>query len=77
MYFPRFLIGIVITSGALATSTYDATGSLWISAAWAVVVLILLQIGYFALVLGLAYASRDGDRALDEGATQTASRVAG
>ena len=74
--FPRFLIGMVVTSGALVTWAYGATGSLWNAAAWAVVVSILLQIGYLALVLGLASAPRDGDRAPDEGAAQTASRVA-
>ena len=72
--FPRFLIGMVVTSGALATWAYGATGSLWSAAAWAVVVLILLQ--NLALVLGLASAPRDGDRAPDEGAAQTASRAA-
>ncbi|TPI44443.1 hypothetical protein FJ414_01625 [Mesorhizobium sp. B3-1-6] len=76
MYFPQFLTGMVVTSGALAARAYGATGSLWIAAVWAILTLVLLQVGYFVLVLGIVYGSRDSGRASDAGSSQTASRVA-
>ncbi|TGP50701.1 hypothetical protein EN873_22745 [bacterium M00.F.Ca.ET.230.01.1.1] len=74
MYFPQFLIGMVVASGASAAWAYSATGSLMSVAIWAILALILLQTGYFVLLLGLVYGSRGADRAA--GSTQTAGRSA-
>ena len=76
MYFPQFLIAMVTTSGALAAWTYGETGSVWSAVGWAMLALVLLQVGYFLLVLGLIYGSRKSDRAPDLGSTKAANRAA-
>jgi hypothetical protein len=76
MYFPQFLIGMLVASGALAAWTYSATGSLMSAAIWAILALVLLQTGYFVLVLALVYVSRDTQRASDAGSTQPEGRAA-
>ena len=65
-----------MASGALAAWTYSGTGSLWSAVGWAMLALVLLQVGYFLLVLRLVYGSRDADRVSNAGSIQTAGRVA-
>ncbi|MEI9421324.1 hypothetical protein O7A70_09100 [Mesorhizobium sp. Cs1299R1N1] len=55
MYFGPFLVGMSATTILVAVWTYIATGSFWEALAWTVVVLVVLQVGYFVLVLGLIY----------------------
>jgi exopolysaccharide production repressor protein len=55
MYFPQFLIGMSATSAVVAIWTYMATGSLWNALAWTILTLIVLQVGYFVLVVRLIY----------------------
>ena len=55
MYFPQFLIGMTTTSASVAISAYFNTRSLWAALAWAVASAVLLQIGYFVLVVRLVY----------------------
>lgn len=74
MYFPRFLVGMFMRSGAVAAWTYGATGSLWIAVAWTIVALVLLQAAYFVLVLDV-YRSRDGNQASEAGPNEPASHL--
>jgi exopolysaccharide production repressor protein len=62
MYFPQFLIGMVMASTAVAIWVYTATASVWLSLAWTVAAAVLLQFGYFVLTLRLIYKKN----ALDE-----------
>ncbi|RWE32549.1 MAG: hypothetical protein EOS78_24075 [Mesorhizobium sp.] len=55
MYFGPFLVGMSATTTLVAVWTYMATGSFWEALAWTVMVLVVLQVGYFVLVLGLIY----------------------
>lgn len=68
MYFPQFLIGMTTTSVSAAISAYLKTGSLWAALAWAAASAILLQIGYFVLVVRLVYrpATSEGTTANHE-----------
>lgn len=65
MYFPQFLVGMFTTSAALGAWAYEVTGSIWKAVAWAIIAAVLLQVGYFALVLRLVYR-RDGDQETEE-----------
>ncbi|QPC95210.1 hypothetical protein GA829_19255 [Mesorhizobium sp. INR15] len=51
MYFPRFLIGMFATSGIVAIWAYTATGSIWKALVWTIIAAIVLQVGYFAVVV--------------------------
>lgn len=53
MYFPQFLIGMTTTSASVAISAYLKTGSPGVALAWAAASAVLLQIGYFVLVVSL------------------------
>ncbi|MBZ9797593.1 exopolysaccharide production repressor protein [Mesorhizobium sp. ES1-4] len=55
------------TTILVAVWTYVATGSFWEALAWTVAVLIVLQIGYFVLVLRLIYR-RAQDTAMSQDA---------
>ncbi|WP_342586879.1 hypothetical protein [Mesorhizobium sophorae] len=55
MYFPRFLVGMFGTSFIVAIWAGMETGSIWSALVWAVLTLIVLQVGYFLLTLGLFY----------------------
>lgn len=55
MYLPQFLVGMFFTSGIVALWAYTATGSIWSAFGWAIVDLVLLQVGYFAFVIRLVY----------------------
>lgn len=55
MYFPQVLIGMTATSTSVAISAYLKTGSPWLALAWAVASAVLLQIGYFTLVVRQVY----------------------
>ncbi|TPJ73473.1 hypothetical protein FJ434_29375 [Mesorhizobium sp. B2-5-13] len=55
MYFGPFLVGMSATTILVAVWTYIATGSFWEALAGTAVVLVVLQVGYFVLVLGLIY----------------------
>ena len=53
--FLQFLVGMFTTSAGVAIWTYLATGSFWTALAWTFLVLIILQVGYLLLALGLFY----------------------
>ncbi|TIS71356.1 MAG: hypothetical protein E5X00_24220, partial [Mesorhizobium sp.] len=55
MYFPQFLVGMLITSTVVGTWAYEATGSVWMSIAWSLLAALLLQVGYLAIVFRLVY----------------------
>ncbi|TJV41695.1 MAG: hypothetical protein E5Y02_17400 [Mesorhizobium sp.] len=55
MYFGHFLVGMSVTTVFIAVWTYLATGSFWEALAWTVVTLLVLQVGYFMLVVRLIY----------------------
>ena len=59
MYFPQFLVAMLTTSGFAGAWAYAATGSIWKAVAWGIIAAVLLQVGYFALVLRLVYRRRD------------------
>ncbi|TIO62071.1 MAG: hypothetical protein E5Y00_24080, partial [Mesorhizobium sp.] len=53
MYFPQFLVGMLITSSVVGTWAYEVTGSVWMSIAWSLLAALLLQVGYLAIVFRL------------------------
>lgn len=55
MYFGQFLVGMSATTIIVAVWTYMATGSFWKALGWTIAVLVVLQVGYFALVMRLIY----------------------
>ncbi|MGX9147234.1 hypothetical protein [Mesorhizobium sp. 128a] len=55
MYFPRFLVGATTTMLVVAGWVYHATGSIWRTTGWTVLIAIVLQVGYFAAVAGFIY----------------------
>ncbi|TIU43443.1 MAG: hypothetical protein E5W31_03525, partial [Mesorhizobium sp.] len=55
MYFPRFLVGATTTMLVVAGWVYHATGSIWRTTGWTVLVAIILQVGYFVALAGLIY----------------------
>jgi len=56
MYFPQFLVGMLATSLIVAIWAGLATGSAGTALGWAVLAMIVLQAGYFALVVCLVYS---------------------
>jgi exopolysaccharide production repressor protein len=57
MYFGQFLVGMSATAIVVAVWTYIATGSFWETLAWTIVTLLVLQVGYFVLVVRLIHRS--------------------
>lgn len=55
MYFPQFFVGMFVTSFVVAIWADIETGSVWIALGWAILALIILQVGYIGLVVGLIY----------------------
>ena len=55
MYFPQFLVGMFVTSLVVAIWAGIETGSVWTALGWAVLALIILQVGYIGLVVRLIY----------------------
>lgn len=55
MSLPLFLRGLVVVLIAFAVATYLITGSAWTTFIDTVIVAVLLQIGYFAVVLFLVW----------------------
>jgi len=46
------MIAILI---AVAARVFAATGSVWLAGGWTVAAALLLQVGYFGLIIGLTY----------------------
>ncbi len=55
MYFPQFLVGMSVTLLVILGWIYAATGSFWQSLGWTFVAALVLQAGYFIVVLLLIY----------------------
>ncbi|WP_192253808.1 hypothetical protein [Mesorhizobium silamurunense] len=55
MYFPQFLVGMFATSFITAIWAELETGSVWKALGWAILTMIILQIGYVGLVVRLIY----------------------
>ncbi|KUM28148.1 hypothetical protein AU467_13180 [Mesorhizobium loti] len=55
MYFPRYLVGMFVTSVIVAVWAGFQTGSGWQALGWATLALIILQAGYLGLVVHLIY----------------------
>lgn len=55
MYFPQFLVGMFATSFVVAIWADVATGSVWKALGWAVLAMVILQLGYVGLVVRLIY----------------------
>ena len=53
MYFPQFLVGMLVTSFVAAIWTGVETGSGWVALGWAVLTLVVLQVGYVVLIIRL------------------------
>jgi hypothetical protein len=67
MYFPQFLVGMVATLCVVATWVYSSAGSVWFAVCWTVAAALLLQAGYFGLVLGLVNGKHGDDKAAGAG----------
>jgi hypothetical protein len=63
MYFPQFLVGMAATLLVILGWTFASTGSIWAALGWTVLAAVVLQAGYFAVVLWLVHG---GTRATDE-----------
>ena len=55
MRLPRFVLGMLAALLAFALVTYILTGSLWATVLQTVVCAVLIQAGYFAVVVYLAF----------------------
>jgi exopolysaccharide production repressor protein len=55
MYFPQFLVGMFATSFIVAIWADIQTGSVWKALGWAILAMIILQVGYVGLVVRLIY----------------------
>jgi len=55
MYFPQFLVGMLATSFVTAIWAGIETGSVWTALGWAILVMVILQLAYVALVVRLIY----------------------
>ncbi|KRB32649.1 hypothetical protein EB815_25010 [Mesorhizobium loti] len=53
MYFPQFLVGMLATTIGISIWVYFESGSIWASLGWAVLTLVVLQVGYVCLVIRL------------------------
>ena len=65
MHFGQLLVGMSATTIVVAGWAYMATGSFWKALGWTIAVLVLLQVGYFVLVMRLIY--RRARKAADQG----------
>jgi ABC-type transport system involved in cytochrome bd biosynthesis fused ATPase/permease subunit len=66
MYFGQFLVGMSATTVIVAVWTYMATGSFWEAFAWTIAVLVVLQVGYFVLVIRLIFNRAQDATSRDE-----------
>ena len=55
MYLQQFLVGMFATSFVVAIWADMATGSVWKALGWAALAMVILQLGYFGLVVRLIY----------------------
>ncbi|MGX5804580.1 hypothetical protein ACWGS9_25510 [Bradyrhizobium sp. Arg314] len=55
MDLPKFLVGMFTTSFIVAIWAYNETGSVWAVLGWAILAMIILQVGYIGLVVSLIY----------------------
>lgn len=62
MYFPQFLVGMLMASSVVGTWVYAATGSVWTSVAWTLLAAVLLQGGYLGIVFRLVYRQRHSEQ---------------
>ncbi|WP_192384724.1 exopolysaccharide production repressor protein [Mesorhizobium silamurunense] len=62
MYFPQFLVGMLMASSVVGTWAYAATGSIWMSIAWTLIAAVLLQVGYLGFVFRLLYGQRHSEQ---------------
>ena len=77
MYFPQFLVGMFATSFIVAIWAAMETGSVWKALGWAVLALIVLQVGYIGLVLGLIYGRGSKGAEADLAATNSMPALRG
>ncbi|AZO41783.1 MULTISPECIES: exopolysaccharide production repressor protein [unclassified Mesorhizobium] len=61
MYLPQFVVGMFVTSAIVAVWTYAVTGSVWTALGWAIIDLVVLQVGYFVFVIRLVYKGATAD----------------
>ncbi|MDX8440441.1 hypothetical protein [Mesorhizobium australafricanum] len=63
MDLPKFLVGMFTTSFIVAIWAYNEAGSVWAVLGWAILTMIILQVGYIGLVVSLIYrrASKGAD----------------
>jgi exopolysaccharide production repressor protein len=55
MYLPRFLVGMFATSFIVAIWADIETGSVWTALGWAILALVILEVGYIGLVVSLIF----------------------
>lgn len=73
MYFPQFLVGMVVTLLVILGWMFASTGSVWAALGWTVLAAVILQVGYFAAVLWLVQREGATDEAKSsEGAASPA-----
>ncbi|MDX8511243.1 hypothetical protein [Mesorhizobium captivum] len=65
MYFPQFLVGMFATSFIIAIWAELETGSVWKAVGWAILAMIILQVGYVGLVVRLALKRGSEDTEAD------------
>lgn len=65
MYLPQFLVGMSVTSTIVAVWTYAETGSVWTALGWAIIDLVVLQVGYFVFVIRLVSKGASADAETD------------
>ncbi|TIV22280.1 MAG: hypothetical protein E5V86_28120 [Mesorhizobium sp.] len=51
----KFLVGMLAASFMVAIWADMETGSVWTALGWAMLAMVILQVGYFGLVVGLVY----------------------
>lgn len=73
MYFPQFLVGMFATSFVVAIWADMATGSVWKALGWAVLAMVILQLGYIGLVVRLIYR-RESEVVEGDGASGARAR---
>jgi hypothetical protein len=76
MYFPQFLLGMIVASASVGISTYFKTGSPWVGFASAIISALLLQIGYFVLVVRQVNQMASSERMMaDEDASGSEAKL--
>ncbi|CAN7637202.1 hypothetical protein [Mesorhizobium sp. LjNodule214] len=53
MYFPQFLVGMSATTVVVAIWAYIEASSIWTALGWAILAMVVLQVGYVGLVVRL------------------------